>query len=462
MLQRVSTVLESPANSIRPQMVQAPGAHKRNNLFLPNLVLSAAELLFFFFRRPGLYCKMKLTVTTSDDQIFTLDVASDMELENFMALCEVESGIPISQIVLTHDGRPLQDATKSLAAYQIADGDVLLLIKKPANTAPSSGIDPNDPAAIRQAILADPQQLAQLRISNPPLADALTKSLEEFIRVLQSQKQEQINAREEQERRLRAMAADPFGPEAQSYIAEEIRRQNIEQNMETAMEYHPESYGQVTMLYINCKVNGHLVKAFVDSGAQSTIMSNACAERCSITRLIDTRWSGIAKGVGTQRIIGRIHLCQVQIESDFLASSFTILQDQPMDMLLGLDMLKRHQCSIDLKRNVLVIGTTGTETPFLSESEIPEFAKLKHSDEHEAELSAAIDQSLKSSSTSSSSSSVPPPSFPEPLVQELVSKGFAREKVIEQLRKFNGDKNKALAALLASALVMPPLPGSSK
>ena len=36
---------------------------------------------------------------------------------------------------------------------------------------------------------------------------------------------------------------------------------------------------------------------------------------------------------------------QVQIEGDFLACSFSILEEQPMDMLLGLDMLKRHQVS---------------------------------------------------------------------------------------------------------------------
>ena len=34
---------------------------------------------------------------------------------------------------------------------------------------------------------------------------------------------------------------------------------------------------------------------------------------------------------------------QIQIGTDFLQSSFSILEDQPMDMLLGLDMLKRHQ-----------------------------------------------------------------------------------------------------------------------
>ena len=44
--------------------------------------------------------------------------------------------------------------------------------------------------------------------------------------------------------------------------------------------------------------------------------------------------------------------------------------DQNMDFLFGLDMLKRHQCKIDLERSALVFGLPNEqsmEAPFLHE-----------------------------------------------------------------------------------------------
>ena len=217
--------------------------------------------------------------------------------------------------------------------------------------------------------------------------------------------------------------------------------------MELAMEASPESFGQVIMLYINCKVTFTVLCHWTFSQPWSTVLilklqkckgerarrEGLCRFRCSgddhvsgksseypetkNTRLLTTRlrsdlyigtggcwkvwdyeagWHQMGrncKGSGnpkdnrsaesylTQTLAyswwttyysklvhfsflipsssGRVHMAQIQIEQEYLTSrydikfrsmnfililpSFSILEAQPMDMLLGLDMLKKHQ-----------------------------------------------------------------------------------------------------------------------
>ncbi|XP_043977224.1 protein DDI1 homolog 2 isoform X2 [Gambusia affinis] len=392
---------------------------------------------------------------------FALDVSPELELRDFVALCELESGIPAGEIQITYVEQPLKDPTRALGTYGVKDGDVVVLRqadRRPPQTQPAfpglpridfrsitvpgTSSSPNqlsapqprqqapqqppppqlhptqpstpmafrgsspqgldNPALLQEMLLSNPHELSLLKERNPPLAEALLSGdLERFTKVLLEQQQDR--AKREQER-IRLLTADPFDLEAQAKIEEDIRQHNVEENMTIAMEEAPESFGQMT------------------------IMSQACAERCNIMRLVDRRWAGIAKGVGTQKIIGRVHLAQVQIEGDFLPCSFSILEDQPMDMLLGLDMLKRHQCSIDLKKNLLIIGTTGTETRFLSEAELPECARLAYGPEGredarpeeiaDRELAEALQRSIQESDTADGQTTSLQPSpfiLPRPL-----------------------------------------------
>lgn len=63
------------------------------------------------------------------------------------------------------------------------------------------------------------------------------------------------------------------------------------------MEENPEVFVSVTMLFVKMKVSGHTLKAFVDSGAQATIMSPQCAQACNFSHLVDNRFQGVAMRV---------------------------------------------------------------------------------------------------------------------------------------------------------------------
>lgn len=84
----------------------------------------------------------------------------------------------------------------------------------------------DDPAMIRDMLLANPDQLAQLQQSNSALAEAvLSGSLDQFATVLRRQYAEKHQA---EQQKMKLLSSSPFDSEAQRLIAEEIRRKNIE------------------------------------------------------------------------------------------------------------------------------------------------------------------------------------------------------------------------------------------
>mmetsp|Transcript_25443 Transcript_25443/g.29057 ORF Transcript_25443/g.29057 Transcript_25443/m.29057 type:complete len:428 (-) Transcript_25443:256-1539(-) len=179
---------------------------------------------------------------------------------------------------------------------------------------------------------------------------------------------------------------NPNDTEAKEYFSKKDAQKLVNEQYRQAMEEYPESMGKILMLYINAKINNKPLQAFVDSGAQMTIMSKSCAQRHGIFHLLDTRFHGVAVGVGTGKILGRVHVVQLQIGDCYFPCSVTIMDgatlpigdDSPkpkdMEMLLGLDMLKRFKCSIDLMHGSLKfqLENSTLETPFLHEKDLDE------------------------------------------------------------------------------------------
>ena len=62
-------------------------------------------------------------------------------------------------------------------------------------------------------------------------------------------------------------------------------------------------------------------------------------------RLVDKRHAGVAQGVGTCKIIGRIHAADIEIENKHITCAFTVIENNAVEFLLGLDMLKRFSVS---------------------------------------------------------------------------------------------------------------------
>ncbi|KNC54081.1 DNA damage-inducible protein 1, partial [Thecamonas trahens ATCC 50062] len=294
-------------------------------------------------------------------------------------------------------------------------------------------------------VKASPDFLMRLSSSNPQLAQlVLENQVDEVERFIRSSQAAAKKIRDLEAR----IAANPFDVEAQRELEEQIRQRNVENNLAQAMEHNPEAFGSVYLLRINCEVNGVPVQALVDSGAQSTIMSEACAERCGIMRLIDTRFAGTAVGVGSAPIAGRVHAAPITIAGKHLTSSFTVLKSDGVDFLLGLDNLRRHECCIDLRADVLRIGDA--EVPFLSEADIHALRKDAPNpaiDSGRAAMDTTTTTTTTSTSSATASGSV---EISDDAIARVMALGFTREQAVAALQQTGGDEAFAANLLFAS------------
>jgi DNA damage-inducible protein 1 len=206
---------------------------------------------------------MRITLNIAADEedapeqdLLSLDVAPDTTISMLKESVQAELQLPKSSQHLYHNGLLLADETKTMEQLQVTDGDMLALhIRHMGNR----GLPPEpraqqtarrqaagqrtrteqDPEVIRLQLLGNPQTRQEALRGRPELAAAI----DDPERFAQAYRQMIDQDRQEQTLRNRHIAelnADPFDVEAQMRIAEMIREEAVQENLQNAIEHNPE------------------------------------------------------------------------------------------------------------------------------------------------------------------------------------------------------------------------------
>lgn len=139
---------------------------------------------------------------------------------------------------------------------------------------------------------------------------------------------------------------------------------------ECLLDFSDEECFQFEPLQIPCEINGFIIPAIVDTGAQVTVMSESCAKRCRIANQIDGRFSGQAVGIGSSDILGRIDELLMRVGPITYHNKVSILRQSRVDLIIGLDFLRRFGAEINLEKKMLKLTVRGriVRIPFISDT----------------------------------------------------------------------------------------------
>ncbi|KAK9250122.1 aspartyl protease-domain-containing protein [Lipomyces tetrasporus] len=227
---------------------------------------------------------MHLLVTLeTSEEIYTLDVTPSMTLADLRAVIEADTTVQTDHQVLFYKAAILEGDERELGTFGMEEYDMILLrVQAPApiQTSPvqnevsaEQNAIMNDVEKVRLQMLGDQALCDLVRQTYPDLAAAVNDP-PRFRQLLTQIEESRLHSEEIKRQELKRLNDDPYNEESQRKILELIQQEAVMENLNAALEHNPESFGRVTMLYVPVEVNGHKIKAFVDSGAQATISTS--------------------------------------------------------------------------------------------------------------------------------------------------------------------------------------------
>ena len=123
------------------------------------------------------------------------------------------------------------------------------------------------------------------------------------------------------------------------------------------------------MLYVRGSIAGRPIDLFVDTGAQSSVISDCMVRSLNLSQQVDRYVRGQAQGVGKANITGLLHGVPVQVGVELVEfkMAFLVLSTEQPLLIMGLDQMRKYKCVVDLEKDCLVFGGYGgIAVPFVS------------------------------------------------------------------------------------------------
>jgi DNA damage-inducible protein 1 len=182
-----------------------------------------------------------------------LELPSDATVSLLKESIQAEVRIPKTSQHLYHNGRILDDETKTMEQVHIVDGDMLAVhvrdmvgntglpaqrqqqtVRPPVQRAGS-----NDAETIRLQLLGNPRLRQEVQRQQPALVAAI-ENPERFAQIYTEMHNQEAQERFRRQQAIAALNADPFDIDAQMKIAEMIREERVQENLQNAIEHNPE------------------------------------------------------------------------------------------------------------------------------------------------------------------------------------------------------------------------------
>jgi predicted aspartyl protease len=98
-------------------------------------------------------------------------------------------------------------------------------------------------------------------------------------------------------------------------------------------------------LFFPVQLDGHKINAFVDTGAQSTVLSTSAASALGLTSVLLARdRAAVLRGAGPEQLSGRVHrFARLEIGGEVIRNPEIIIADLKLsdaDLVLGIDIVR--------------------------------------------------------------------------------------------------------------------------